>query len=94
MTADILDDQGNFIMRLTQDRLLSRIGEQFLRWNRIVGVTNKKIIESEELEISEKIRPGEKAPPGKYFLKISIEATYSSRTHFVRTEELQFNIHE
>jgi hypothetical protein len=92
LTADILDDQGKLVMRLTQNRLLSRIGEQLLRWNRIVGVTNKKILKEEELELSDIVRPGEKAPAGKYSLKISLEATYSSRTHFVRTEEIQFEI--
>jgi hypothetical protein len=92
LTADILDAEGNFVMRLTQDRLLPRIGEQLLRWNRIVGVTNKKIIEEDNLEVSKLIRPGEKALTGKYTIKISVEATYSSRTHFVRTEELEFEI--
>jgi hypothetical protein len=94
LTADLLDAEGNFVMRLTKDRLLPRIGEQLLRWNRIVSVTNKNIIEEENLQVSELVRPGEKAPTGEYTLKISIEATYSSRTHFVKTEELDFNISE
>lgn len=92
ISADILDEHGNFVMRLTQKRYLPRIGEQLLRWNRIVGVTNKKIVEEEELDLSTIVRPGEKAPPGIYILKISLEATYSSRTHFVRTEEVRFEI--
>lgn len=57
-------------------------------------MTNKKIVEEEELELSTIVRPGEKAPPGIYILKISLEATYSSRTHFVRTEEVRFEINE
>jgi hypothetical protein len=92
--ADILDDEGKFVMRLSQNRLLPRIGEQLIRWNKIVSVTNKKIIEEEDLDVSEKVNPPEKAPPGKYLLKIALEATYSSRTHFVREEELEFEIGE
>ena len=79
-------------MRLTQQQLLPHCGDQKLRWNRIVGVTNKKIIEEEGLDISSTIRPGEKAPPGEYRIKLSLEATYSSRTHFIRTEEKVFQI--
>jgi hypothetical protein len=94
LTADIIDDDGNFVMRLTQERLLPRIGKQLLRWNKIVGVTNKKIIESEDLELSDKVRPGELAPSGRYTLKISLEATYSSRTHFVKEKELDFEIRD
>jgi hypothetical protein len=94
ITADILDSQGKFVMRLTKDRLLPRIGKQMLRWNRIVGVTNKRIIEKEDLDVSESVRPGELAPKGKYSLKIFLEATYSSRTHFVKEEELAFEIDE
>lgn len=92
LTADLLDREGKFIMRLTQKRLLQYTGEQLLRWNRTVGMINNKIIENEELEVSDKVRPGEKAPPGKYRIKLSLEATYSSRTHFVRVEELEFEI--
>lgn len=94
ITADILDDKGLFVMRLTQDRLLPRIGEQMLRWNKVVGRTNTKIIEEEDLELSERVLPGNLVPPGKYILKISLEATYSSRTHFIREEELEFEIKE
>jgi hypothetical protein len=94
ITADIIDDQGDFVMRLTQARLLPRIGEQMLRWNKIVGKTNEKIIKEEDLELSPKVTPGKKAPPGEYTLIISLEATYSSRTHFVRTEKFAFEITE
>ena len=31
LTADIIDDDGNFVMRLTQERLLPRIGKQLVR---------------------------------------------------------------
>jgi hypothetical protein len=92
LTADILDQEGKFVMRLTQNRLLPNVGKQILRWNRTVGMTNKKIIKNEELEVSDIVKPGEKAPPGKYRLKLTIEATYSSRTHFVRIEEKEFQI--
>jgi hypothetical protein len=92
LTADLLDHEGKFIMRLTQKRLLPHSGEQILHWNRTVGITNKLIIENEELEVSNKVRPGEKAPSGKYRIKLSLEATYSSRTHFVRVEEREFEI--
>jgi hypothetical protein len=81
-------------MRLTHERLLPLIGEQLLRWNKMVGKTNMKIIEAEELELSDKVRPGEFAPSGKYTLKISLEATYSSRTHFVKEKELDFEIRD
>lgn len=92
LTADLLDHEGKFVMRLTQKKLLPHSGEQFLRWNRTVGMTNKKIIGNEDLEVSDLVRPGEKAPPGKYRIKLSLEATYSSRTHFVRVEEQEFEI--
>ncbi len=92
ITADIYDNEEKFVMRLTQDRLLPHIGKQLLRWNKVVGRTNKNIIEKEDLEVSEKVIPGEIAPPGNYKIKISLEATYSSRTHFVREEELEFEI--
>jgi hypothetical protein len=92
LTADILDDEGKFIMRLTQKRLLPKCGDQFLLWNRVVGITNKKIIEEEDLDVSTIVSPGEKAPPGKYRIRLSLEATYSSRTHFVRLEEKEFQI--
>jgi hypothetical protein len=92
ITADIYDSEEKFVMRLTKDRLLPRIGKQLLRWNKVVGRTNKKIIEMEDLEVSEKVKPGEVAPAGKYSIKIFLEATYSSRTHFVREEELKFEI--
>ena len=62
--------------------------------NKVVGVTNKNIIETEELELSDQVRPGELALSGRYTLKISLEATYSSRTHFVREAELDFEIRE
>ena len=94
LTADILDAEGDFVMRLTYERLLPRIGEQLIRWNKIVGKTNIKIMEIEDLELSELVSPGKKAPPGRYTLKISLEAVYSSRTHFVRIEELEFQIVE
>jgi hypothetical protein len=92
LTADVLDSEKKFVMRLTHSRLLPHTGQQLLRWNRTVGMTNNKIIEKEELEVSDVVRPGEKVPPGKYFIKISLEATYSSRTHFVRVEENEFEI--
>jgi len=92
LTADLLDKEGKFIMRLTQNRLLPRSGDQVLRWNQTVGVTNKIIIKDEDLEVSDVVRPGEKAPPGLYRIKLSLEATYSSRTHFVRVEEQEFEI--
>jgi len=92
LTADLLDKEGKFIMRLTQNRLLPRSGDQVLRWNQTVGVTNKIIIKDEDLEVSDVVKPGEKAPPGLYRIKLSLEATYSSRTHFVRVEEQEFEI--
>ena len=92
LTADILDHDGKFIMRLTQQRLLPHCGEQVLRWNRIVGMTNRKTIEEEDLDVSKIVRPGEKARPGTYKIKLALEATYSSRTHFVRLEEKDFQI--
>ena len=55
-------------------------------------MTNKIIIKDENLEVSDVVRPGEKAPPGMYRIKLSLEATYSSRTHFVRVEEQEFEI--
>ena len=79
-------------MRLTQQRLLPHCGEQVLRWNRIVGMTNRKTIEEEDLDVSKIVRPGEKARPGTYKIKLALEATYSSRTHFVRLEEKDFQI--
>ena len=92
LTADLLDKEGKFIMRLTQNRLLPRSGDQVLHWNQTVGVTNKTIIQDEDLEVSDVVKPGEKAPPGFYRIKLSLEATYSSRTHFVRVEEQVFEI--
>jgi hypothetical protein len=94
LTADLLDYEGKFIMRLTQKRLLPSTGEQVLRWNRTVGRTNKKILENEELDVSNIVRPGEKVPSGKYLIKLSLEATYSSRSHFMRVEEQEFEIRE
>jgi len=94
LTADVLDSEGNFVMRLTQKKLLPDTGEQLLLWNQTIGITNTKIIENEELEVSSIVKPGKKAPPGKYRIKISLEATYSSRTHFVRVEEEEFEIIE
>ncbi len=92
LTADLLDREGKFIMRLTQKKLLPHSGEQVLHWNQIVGLTNKKIIEDEDLEVSDVVKSGDKAPSGKYRIKLSLEATYSSRTHFVRVEEQEFEI--
>jgi hypothetical protein len=94
LTADLLDNKGKFIMRLTHKKLLPYTGNQVLHWNQTVGVTNKKIIEDEDLDVSDIVKPGKKVPPGKYRIKISLEATYSSRTHFVRVEEQEFEITE
>jgi hypothetical protein len=91
LTADILDNQGKFVMRLYYKRRLSNAGKHILQWNGFVRKTSKKIMDEEEIEFSNQVSIGQIITPGTYRIKLNLEATYSSRTHFVRTAEYEFN---
>jgi hypothetical protein len=92
LTADIYDMEEKFVTRLTNRRLLSNAGKHFILWNGNIGRKNRKILEKDGLKLSDQYTPGKKAPSGKYRIKLSLEATYSSRTHFMREEEIEFEI--
>ncbi len=91
LTADIFDGNDKFVMRLTHRRFLINAGTHILKWSGFIGKTNKRILKENEFELSDKVSVGEKAPAGRYKVKFSLEATYSSRTHFVRVEEEEIN---
>lgn len=90
LTADIFDIRDKFVIRLCDRKLLRSAGKHSLYWNGIVQKINKKILQQENFEISENISPGKVAPGGMYRIRFSLEATYSSRTHFMRIEEKKF----
>lgn len=89
--VDVLDEDDKFLTRLTYKRRLGHPGIHHLSWNGIIGRTHTKVIENEELELSEKAIPRQLVLPGRYKFKISLEATYSSRTHFIRSEVEEFD---
>ena len=90
VTVDILDRDHQFVMRLMHGYRYSQAGQKSLKWNLIVRKPLQRLIENEELELSSITQSGQKAPAGVYYLKFSLEATYSSRTHFVREETKEF----
>ena len=89
LTVDIFDSNDKFVMRLMQRRLLANAGVHNLKWNGFVSKTNQRILDENDFELSERVKAGDRAPSGLYKVKFSLEATYSSRTYFIRSEETE-----
>jgi hypothetical protein len=90
LTADLLDSEGNFIMRLVHRRPFRPAGRHRITWNGFITKRSDKWLENEGLNPSELIKTGQMAPTGTYQIKISVEATYSSRTHFILEKKEKF----
>ncbi len=88
--ADIVDEDGNFITRIAHRRMIGPLDKQHIEWNGIVAKTGVKIVKNEDLTWSDIVTPGKRVPPGTYKIRINLEPTYSSRTHFIRVEEQIF----
>jgi hypothetical protein len=89
--ADIIDLDGKFIKRIMHRKMIRPVDQQQIKWNGMAVKTGTKFVEKENLIISDIVKPGEQVPPGLYKIRINLEPTYSSRTHFIRIKEQIFN---
>ncbi len=89
---DIFDDKDHFVKRITDKQMMSAGKEQYLFWNLRMSKTRPTRIFEEELVQSQAAPPGALVPAGKYTAKLTAEATYSSRTYYVRSEKMKFTV--
>ncbi|MCK5032899.1 MAG: NHL repeat-containing protein [Calditrichia bacterium] len=92
ITADILDNNGNFVARISNRRSFRIAGEHEIIWNRRMSNQNLKFLEKNEYTQSSICKPLKSVPSGEYLIKIVGEATYSSRTYFQKTKEKKFKL--
>ena len=92
ITADIFDDMGNFVTRISDSRYFDSAGTHELMWNRRAGKFNKSFFEKNKLEPSNKFKAFKAVPKGNYSIRITAEATYSSRTYFKKINDKKFNL--
>jgi len=93
ITADILDNKGYFVARISNRRSFKKAGEHEIIWNRKVGKHSPKFFEKNDYTPSSIAKPYKSVPIGKYIIKIKGEATYSSRTYFEKIKEKEFEIY-
>ena len=89
---DIFDEENNFIKRIAEKQFLHPIKEHTLFWNLRMAAKLPTRTFEEELIQSKIAQPGEFVPAGIYKVKITAEATYSSRTYFTKSIEKKINV--
>ncbi|MFC2089030.1 NHL repeat-containing protein [Calditrichota bacterium] len=94
ISADIIDENGNFVKRIARKFYLNTAGLHKIFWDKKMGREDLKFYTSNNLLQSELSPVHQKLPAGNYTIKITAEPTYSSRTFFERIEEKQFTISE
>lgn len=93
ITADVLDNKGDFIVRISNRISFRKAGEHEIIWNRRMGKYNQKFFEDNKYIQSSICQPFEPVPIGEYKIKIIGEATYSSRTYFEKIKEKIFKLY-
>ena len=89
---DIFDEENNFIKRIAEKQFLHPIKEHTLFWNLRMAAKLPSRTFEEELIQSKIAQPGEFVPAGIYKVKITSEATYSSRTYFTKSIEKKIRV--
>jgi hypothetical protein len=92
ITADIFDKNENFVVRIANRITFRESGEHEILWNRRMGKYHSTFFEKNGYTQSTITKPLESVPPGEYIIKITAEATYSSRTYFEKIKEKVFNL--
>jgi DNA-binding beta-propeller fold protein YncE len=92
ITADILDNKEDLVARISNRILFRKAGEHEIIWNRRMGKYNANFFKNYKYIQSSICKPFEAVPAGEYKIKITGEATYSSRTYFERIKEKKFEL--
>ena len=88
--ADIFDAQNNFVKRITDKQFLYPTGKHTIFWDNRLATHLPAKTSGENIKLSTITAPGRKVPAGTYKIKIAAEATYSSRSYFLKRIELNF----
>ncbi len=92
ITADIFDNQGDFVARISNRRSFRSSGKHDLVWNRRPSRHVSKFYKKNNYTKSS-INDFKKAVHnGEYKIEITAEATYSSRTYFEKVKEKYFKL--
>jgi hypothetical protein len=70
----------------------SEAGEQHIPWDRRAAVYPDRYFQNKAYNRSVLVSGGKLIPDGTYRLHITAEATYSSRTYFIRETEKFFTV--
>jgi len=89
--ADIYDSDGRFVKRIADKQFLYPAGKHKIFWNLRLSRKVPEQHVDEEVMLSSRASPGSFVPFGKYMLHIMAEATYSSRTYFMKHKKLPFS---
>ena len=92
ITADIFDKSEKFVARISNRITFRESGEHEILWNRRMGKHHPTFFEKNGYTQSSVATPLESIPPGEYIIKITAEATYSSRTYFEKIKEKNFRL--
>jgi hypothetical protein len=91
---DIFDNKNKFVKRVADKQFLHPLKLHTLFWNLRMARNLPHRLFEEEITLSELADANQKLPPGEYTAKITIEATYSSRTYFEKSVEKKFTVGE
>ncbi len=90
ISAEIYDQNGDFIKRLAERYFFAEAGDHLLFWNGKAGIYSDKFFQDKPYQMSGIAEKGMEVPAGTYRLHLVAEATYSSRTYFVRKIDKSF----
>ncbi len=89
---DIFDQDNKFVKRVADKHMLHPVQKHSLFWNLKMDKKLPIRVFEEELELSRIIYNDELVPDGTYKAKLTLEATYSSRSYFTKTIERTFQV--
>ncbi len=90
ISVDIFDQKGGLIKHLTERSFFAEAGSHVLIWNKKAGFYTDKFFHERPYSMSGLAAMGQVVPAGTYRLYLTAEATYSSRSYFIR--EIEKNI--
>lgn len=92
VVADIIDDRGKFVKRISRKKYFNSAGTHKIFWDKKMDQENEKFYTENNYQQSTLCPVHQKLPEGNYFIKLVAEPTYSSRTFFKRIKEQNFTI--